>query len=357
MGHEKTEIVSVDAVVVAGTSLTTTATVFNHDADEPVYVLRFDQVKVYRSTTGSSGTFDLLATVAMDVDNATLNTNYQDDNGLSSYYYKISYYHSVTTLESAQSDAIPGGTGFVRNTVGFLVDEILREVQDEAETTTSRTELLGWFNEVSDDLQSRTKKPYSFLSARTTLTRTANVAHIDWPTDANGNQTMWKFDHMEYNFVDTTTDPDTNIIYTIRVIPLEKFRQDYQDQTIDSTTVNDETQVMALDESVNRFRFHPPFETTSAGVFYLYYWKYFTQIDSEGDVFETPNFRVYKLYGLAKFYRKKAKDDTSFLQLSDRYFADYNAEVTKFVRQANRDAGSPKGLRYLPQDYKGERKF
>lgn len=343
MGREKTEIVTVSGVS-GGTVITTGATVFPHEADTPVYKLRFDQVKFYRSTTGSSGTYSLLATVAMDVDNELLETQYDDTTGTSAYYYKISYHHSVSTLESAQSDAFSGG-GYSRNTVGFVIDEILREVKDETELETSRTEILGWFNEVNDDLITRSSKPYDFLRTRTTLSTVASTETVDFPTD------MWKFDRMDHLY---QPDSSTDLDYPVRVVSLEEFRVKSQDNDLEE---DDELQLIALDTAVDKFRLYPVPDTSRSGVLYLYYWKKFTQIDSEGDTFETPNQRIYKLYAKAMFYRKKAVADGSQLPLSDRYMADYNSEVAKMTRANRKDAGSPRSFRFLPQSFKGNRRF
>ena len=348
MGQEKTEVVTVSAVNADGVTLTVGATIFEHSADDPVYVLRFDSVRFYRSTTGSSGTFSLLTTVDLDVDNANLKTIYDDTTGTTAYYYKISMYHSVSTLESAQTDAVQG-SGWRREQVGYIIDEILQEVSDLQEINISRTELIGYFNDVNDDLQINVGKPYDFLHTRTTLTRTANRSYIDFPTDSNSKQTMWKFDRLDYNFTDTDTDPDTDTTSTIKVIPSEEFRNKYSDNTIDSTTVSDDKpEAMTLDTSVNRFRFSHPFETTTATVFYLHYWKYFTTIDSEGDVIETPTPKIYKLYCKAQYYRKRGVAESEFNALADRYFGDYQIEKSKYKGIDRKDFGTPRS--FMPEN-------
>lgn len=356
MGHEKTEIVTVSSVNANGTTIVTGATLHDHSADDPVTVLQFDQVKIYRSTTGSSGSYSILDTVALDVDNPSLQTVYDDTSGLSTYYYKITFYHSVDALESALSDPIPGA-GWTRRQVGYIIDELLQELSDQAEQNISRSEVIGYFNDVNDDLTTQAAKPFDFLHTRTTLTRTANTAHIDFPTDSNGDQSMWKFDRMDYNYTDTTTDPDTDNTYTLTVVSPEYFRNKYSDNTIDSTTVDDQTQVMTLDTSVNRFRFYPPFETTGAGVFYLHYWKYFTRIDSEGDTIETPTPRVYKLYTKAMYYRKRSVTEPKYNQQADRYMADYTAEKARYNSHNRKDRGTPRSFSIAGPTIKSFRKF
>lgn len=353
-GREKTEIVTV--VSVTSTTITIGATTFSHDATDPIYRLRYDQVKFYRSTSGSNGTYSLLSTVALDVDNAELITVYDDVVGLSTYYYEISYYHSISTLESSKSDPVPG-QGYARKTVGFLVDEFLREVSDTTEILTDRTEIIGWLNECSELIHANASRPYDFLHSRTTLSRTANRNYIDFPVDSNGNQIMWKFDRMDYNFTDSTVSPAVDRTYALRVIGADEFRERFQDNTISALTVSDETQLMAIDTAVDRFRFNPPFATTAGGVFYLYYWKFFTVLDSEGDVLETPTMRPYKLYLLYKFYQKRAVKDALQQSIADHWLGAYNQEINKLDKANRKDMGSPRSFKYLPQTNAGNRRF
>jgi len=343
MGQEKTEVVTVSAVAGDGNTLTVGATVFSHSADDPVYRLRFDQVKFYRSTTGSSGTYSLLSTQALDVDNADLQTFYDDTTGLSTYYYKTTVYHSISTVESAFSDPIAGG-GWRREQVGHIIDEILQEVGDTQEVHVTRTELLGYFNDVNDDLQTSVARPYTFLHARTTLTQAANQSYIDFPTDSNSKQTMWKFDYLDYNYRDSTTTPTTDITYTLKVIPEPEFRNIYQDNTIDSTTVTDKITVCTLDTSVNRFRFDSPFATTGS-ILYLHYWKYFNVIDSEGDVIETPTPLIYKLYCKARFYHKRSIADLTLGSDAQAYDQSYMIEKARYKGLDRKDQGSSRSFR------------
>lgn len=357
IGREKTEIVTVTGAVTAGTSLTIGATTFPHEADEPVTRLQYDQVKYYRSTTGTSGTYSILTTVALDVDNGDLVTNYDDTTGLSTYFYKVSYYNSVSGQESALSDPI-AGSGYDRNTVGFMIDEILREIQEENEVFTSRTEILGWFNEVNDDLLTRVKKPYDFLRTRTTASRVAQDSsglgtYLSFPSD------MWKFDRLDYNFVDSTTSPVTNITYTVRMLPTEEFRNRFPDTLNSATSTNnsDTLQFGSIDTAVDKIRLWPPSDTSSTNVYYIYYWKTFTQLDSEGDTFETPTPRVYKLWSKAQYFLKKGAADPIIMGLANTYTQQYEAEVRKLRRAERKDAGTPRSFLFLPQTVRGNRKY
>lgn len=346
MGTETAEILQVSSVSGGTTIVTTSGTVYPHGADTPVYVLRFDKTRFYRSTTGVDGTYSLLDTVDIDVDNNELKTYYDDTTGESSYYYKVSHYHSIDLVETEQSDPVKGA-GYRRRQVGYIIDSILDEVSDPNNQHISRSELLGYFNDVNDDLITQTTRPYVFLHTREALARVANRNYIDFPTNDDGEQTMWKFDRMDYNYTDNDTDPVTDITYTLVVLPIEEFENRFRDNTIDTTTVSDKAQFISIDTAVNRFRYHPPSETSTGAIFYLYYWKYFDVIDSEADEIETPTAKIYKLYAKAMFYRKRGTQEASYNQVADRLMGEYTIEKAKLSGHNRKDRGTPR--RFKPE--------
>lgn len=346
MGHEGSEVVTLSAVGADGQTLTIGATKFPHAIDDMVIQLRFDQVKFYRSTTGSTGSYALLPTtpVDMDVDNDTLTTYFDDTSGLTTYYYKTALYNSQTALEAASSAPVGGG-GFTRNQVGKLVDDFLDEVGDPDDTQQIRDRIFTWLNLCSDDLITRTKRPYEFLHTRSVLGTTAGNETIDLPSD------MWKFDDFEYIY---TPDSDTNVDYMVRRIPYEEFRARTMDNTVDGS---DNLQLITIDSAVDKFRLYPVPLTSQAAAIYLYYWKNFDEITADDDAFETPNNRVYFLYCLEAYYRWKSRTDSSQTALADRYERKYESAVLMLPRSKQKDSGSPKGFRYLPQNNRGNRRY
>lgn len=343
MGEEKTEVVTVTAAATDGMTLTTSATVFSHEADTPVYRLRFDQVKFYRSTTGISGVYTAISTQNLDVDNANLTTIYDDTSGIASYYYKMTVYNSISAVESAFTDPIPGG-GFARNQVGYMIDQILQEVGDQNEQHVSRSEILGYFNDVNDDLTINIAKPYEFLKTRLALKPVATQAYLPYPTDSLGNQTMWKFDHMDYNYIDNTTNPVTNITYTLDILEQTYFRNEFQDNTDDATTQRDTIHKMSLDNSVNRFRFEAPFLTAN-GTLYLHYWQFFPVLDTEGDLFITPTPKIYKLYAKMRYYAKRQVIEPSFASVTQGFNNEYQVEKANYSKHNRKDKGTPRSFR------------
>lgn len=341
MGTNNAEIRAVNAAVTAGTSLTVTSTIWPHNADEPVIRLRYNQVKFYRSTTTATGSYTLLATVGMDVDNPDLQTTYDDTTGTAAYFYKISYYNSVSTTESSLSDPVVGA-GYVRNSVGSLIDEVAREVNDENFRIASRNQYIAWMNEVNDDLITRARRPFAFLRQVTTLGTTAAQNYITLPTD------FWKFDRFEY----TWTIGNIGRIKELYPKAYEIFRQIAFNP---NALGNDDLQFISLNDTQSRMMLYPKPLSTQASAITFWYYRTFNELDSEGDVFELPNPLVYKKYLLGQLFLMKGSNDATFLQISDRYLSEYNAQVNKLQRINNKDVGSPRGIRGETRRQKGYR--
>lgn len=73
-------------------------------------IVVFDQIKVYRSTTGLTGVYSELTGpgTRIPMQAAAIVYEFRDDTGDSEYYYKVSYYNSSSGLESSKSDAQKG---------------------------------------------------------------------------------------------------------------------------------------------------------------------------------------------------------------------------------------------------------
>lgn len=343
MGSEKTEVVTVTAVNADKVTVSVGATRFPHSTDDPVYVLRYDQVKFYRATT-SGGSYSLVSggTVDLDVDNNENVTRFDDTSGLASYFYKVSFYNSESTLESSLSDAYPG-TGYTRHQVGAILNEFLAEVGDLDQQYMSVVQGLGVMNECNDDLTTQSRRPYRFLRTSTTATLTQDNERIALPTD------MIAIDRIKYNYDFGITDRSDNI----DIVDIEELEYVKYDN---NATTDDELKFLAIDESTNELVLYPTPATTQTNKIRIYYWKKFTDLDSLGDTIELPTPRAYKLFLSARYYRMRGLHDASFLPLSDRYANDYSSEVVKLQRMNRIDRGSPIGMKPDVRNSKGLRK-
>jgi len=129
-GGETTEIVKINAVVVYGTAVTTSACVFPHGYGTKVTLIRFNQVAIYGSDTADDIAPTLIDTINIDVAHGfnviKVSTAYD--------YYYARYYHEETTTYSPYSDPV-ASSGLTPNSRGEI-----------------KKEFLSMFNEQIDDL-------------------------------------------------------------------------------------------------------------------------------------------------------------------------------------------------------------
>lgn len=342
-GLAYTEVVTTGAVNADGITIAISSTLYAHEADTPVYLLQFDQGKFYYATS-INGTYTLLPNnpVNLDFTSEDLSTTYNDNNAQSGYYYKMTVFNSLSSVESAFTDPIPAISGWARNQAGYLIDQVYTELSDANEENLTRDEIFGYINEVNDDLTMQVVRPYNFLYTRKAFSRVAASNTLAWPKDSNGNNSMWKFDRMDYNYVNNTTTPVTNTTQTVPVVDLAYFRNRWNSNENDTNTQDDVVQEMALDESQQTFNYYPYSLTSSNAVWYLYYWTFFTEINSEGNVLQTPTPKIYKHYISYKYYLKKAVTDPSYLTISKTHQQDYVFERARYKSQDRRDVGTPR---------------
>lgn len=79
----------------------------------------FNQIKIYRSTTGIEGTYSEItdALTRMALESGKTVYTYTDNAGAAGYYYKSSYFHSVSLLESSLSAAQQGEGDFALDVI------------------------------------------------------------------------------------------------------------------------------------------------------------------------------------------------------------------------------------------------
>lgn len=95
-------------------------------------LLHYDVVRVYRATseTGSYSVIDTVTLVAGTTDYA-----YLDATGISTYYYKTSYYNTSSEQESSLTDAIRGGATQIPTIASTNIEENIRERIDDTDAT------------------------------------------------------------------------------------------------------------------------------------------------------------------------------------------------------------------------------
>jgi len=140
-GLEKTELKLISSV--GSNALTISATEFDHPTDTPIFGLLYNQIKIYRSITGATGTFTLLATVDIDVDREE--TIYKDTGGTSAHAYKTTFYNSTTSLESEYSAIIlPAGKELW--TLQSMRESVMSEFNDPLPKFLTEDQIDKWIN-------------------------------------------------------------------------------------------------------------------------------------------------------------------------------------------------------------------
>src|ERR1700749_3020546 len=141
-GLAYTEVVTTGVPGTDGTTIPISATLYSHEADTPVYLLQFDQAKLYRSTNGIDGNYILMpgCPFNLDVTSEDLETTYNDNSTATGYYYEWTVFNSLSLVESAFSDPIPAITGWARNQAGYLIEQMYTELSDATEDNLTRDE-------------------------------------------------------------------------------------------------------------------------------------------------------------------------------------------------------------------------
>jgi hypothetical protein len=343
MGEERSELAQSGTVTAPQTIALNAATSFAHNGDDPVYLLKYNQVKFY-SATSENGSYSLLATVDIDVDNSDGITRYEDTSGTDTTYYKVKYYNSVTTAISEYSDPVPA-TGYAGTTIGSVIEEVVSRVRDPEYTTLTREDYLAIARLVGDDLISQTLKPYRFLRAETVLNTVAGQNYINLATAVTD---FWKFDYLTY---DLTIGSYTETRRVSNPISEEHWIDKYEST---NWPRSDEIRDIAVSDDGTKIYLGPTPKTSQTGKVNLHYFAKFDRIDSFGDVVQTPNTLIYRAKMMAEFYYAKAESDSQWLNLAQKYDQDYGNEMVKMQRFNRVDVGTPRS--FAPKKVPGMRK-
>jgi hypothetical protein len=327
MGMEQSEIAKIGP---SGTSTTLPLQAnlkFAHSADEPVYKLRYDKVIFYRSDT-ADGTYTLIETVDIDVDNRDLKTEYEDTAGTGTSFYKTKFYNSVTSEETAFSDYI-SAEGYGEQTIGSVIEAAVRRLKDSEYTVLTSQDYLDIATEVNHDISSQSERPYNFTRKSVVLDRVANQPYLQLPDD------YFKFKSLEY------TNVVGNYPRTKRLVPVstDQFYTGYG-----AMAPSDMISRISLDDEEKRLLLKPTPRTGATGAFRVWYYRELGAFKNLTDEVLTPNTLIYRYKFMAEFYAAKAETDNSFGSLSTKYEQKYGNELMKLQRSNRKDVGTERSF-------------
>ena len=147
-GVDRAEIVVVSAATY--NTLTVSAIKFPHPANTPVRIVKYNQIKIYVSTTGINGTYTIDDTIAITPDR--IFTIYYDADGDSAYYYRASYFNSDKSWETPQSSPIPG-TGITFYSLKRMGERVMVLFNDKAQKVLKPLQIYEWLNEINIKLE------------------------------------------------------------------------------------------------------------------------------------------------------------------------------------------------------------
>lgn len=210
-GTETAELKKIESVTSPGTITITSALKFEHLVDSPIRVALIDQIKFYGSTSTTISASNILATVDVMVDNPRKETMYNHSEGTDSWYYKFTYYNSVTGDESSLDDAIliSGGTATDLYCTEDDVLDYLNISKDDTEAPSSSA-LLRLIESRCNQINSDTN-----TSFRVETIESTDKKYID----GRGLNNMWYFlGHspiISITSLETTqTEPGTTATWT-----------------------------------------------------------------------------------------------------------------------------------------------
>ena len=150
-GEERSEIKVISASAPSGTSLIFTAnTTYEHPSDTPVYAIKFDQLVFKRSTSGTAGTATAMTNGTVYITPDSLNTEFDDTTGATTYAYKSAFRNSVTGEVSSDSDWLTS-SGFTFFSLAKLRDRIKSKLFNSTYLK-SDEQVNDWVNEWMEEM-------------------------------------------------------------------------------------------------------------------------------------------------------------------------------------------------------------
>lgn len=173
-GIERSEIKKLDTIAGTLALATTVNLSYDHPSNTPIYLIRYDKVKVYSSAT-EAGTFTEISGSPFLIDIESPVTVIEDATGTATTWYKTSYYNSQTTTESSKTNAMQG-SGPKRGAVSSLIKRVRTDHSITNDITlVTDDEIIDWFNECLDVIQSQKNWPLSEDSVQMSTVASQNA--------------------------------------------------------------------------------------------------------------------------------------------------------------------------------------
>jgi hypothetical protein len=294
-GDEDAEIVRISSI--STNTFFVTPTSFAHEQETPITKIDYNQFKVYKSTTGINGTYNLVATKALNVDER--NNFYEEFNVSSTDYFKFSYYNSYSTIESELSSPI-SASGFSFETLKYIQDRILILFGDLNEEKIKRDYITDWLNEYYESLQIRLAGGSSGRFVSSADISVNNSKTVD----------LSSYNILQLFLVEFSTDGTD---FDNLLLPIN-----FQDEFSETDLTRP---IYAYFKVIGNTMY---FEDEITGTIRIWYWSAPTRLSDETDTLVMPfgySTEAFVNYGTARAYEKDRKFDEAkyFRQLVKDY--------------------------------------
>ena len=331
---EKTEMT--DLTAAPGTStLTITAVNLTHSKSTPVYFTRWDKYSLeYRTSSAGDWTaYDGMPT-AIKWDAPYI--EYRDEAATSAYQWRYRYYSTEKTAYSGYSDTIDA-TGWVDSSVGYMVRNIRKVINDPDGKTVSDEEVIRFLNAAQDKIYALYDRWWFLFKVGTVIDTEASIAQYSLPSD------FGRMHSVLFRYASGSTD----ITYQLKYISLAEYDYTARDN---NSADDDEVKYWALlpgdsSNATGYLKIWPKPETADLDITPRYY-KPPTDLDSYGDTTEIPIPAILEDYVLAQIHKVRADEDKALYY--DKLFRE-QIDLLKLMQR--KTTGPP---RYLWQ-YKGRK--
>ena len=222
-GCDGTEVVQISAIPDVNTLTLSAGTLFPHEETSLITRLDFNQARVYKSADDI--TFVLDSTIDIDYQDHVHKTKFTDTSGLSTDFYRYTFFNSVSSAETAQSKSIAG----YNTTEGYIS---VQQFKDSTGMNFPDALIASAIKTAARQIRLKlyTKFIYRNVSSPNTDHWLQLKDNCDWIADGNLDGKITKDDFFAYE-----EDPPTLSIPGTRT-----------DVTSDITAINVEQQVISF---------------------------------------------------------------------------------------------------------------
>lgn len=304
---ENTEITSLIATPPNNTSLTVNALNFSHPAGTPVTYVDWDKYELsYR--TSSSSAWVVYPSMPDNLIFDALYKEYRDSAATSTYEWRYRYYSTEKSAYSDYSDTV-GTLGWPSNSVGYMVREIRKIVNDPEEKTVKDIEIIRFLNSAQQTIYTLYDRWWFLLKIGTAIPTVVGQKTYAMPSDFGRMHTV------QLQYVSGSND----ITYNLRYLSMPEF--DYQSR--DNNQAND--------DNAKYYGIYPPDSSSDAGYLRIWpkpltaglniipvYYKVFTDLATYADETEVPVPDILENYVIAQILQIRKEDDKA--KLYDQMF-------------------------------------